>query len=141
MRKLLGVIALILAMLFSFCGCSSSKASEDRVIDMTSDWKIIIITTGKNGTTDLREDPWLVRLITQKDDPRFTCDDFGNCTMKLNGKERHGVVTDEGDGMYTIEFYSADGSSIASVWNATIEDNTLTMTSESGDVSMTFEAQ
>ena len=64
MRKLLGVIALSLAMLFSLCGCGASKSSDD-VIDMTSNWKIAVVTTN-SGTTDLREEPWYMHLIFQE---------------------------------------------------------------------------
>ena len=139
MRKLLGVIALILAMLFSLCGCGASKSSDD-VIDMTSNWKIAVVTTN-SGTTDLREEPWYMHLIFAKANPKFKCDDFGNCELSINGKTREGVVTDLGDGQYTIDFYSADRSRIASTWNVEIVDDTMTMTSESGEATLVFEVK
>ena len=128
-RSVIGILCLLSVIVMLCGGCASSATP-----DITSDWKISEFTV--NGkTTKEDETPFLVKVFTSSQNPRFVCRDGVNCVFSLGDKKHPGTVTKEGD-QYIINY--ADTTKLM---YGTISGNKLMLKNESGTLELIFETK
>ena len=131
MKKTVALVLSIVFCLLMFCVCGR-KTDQDGNTLITSDWTYVSFTV--NGTqTKVDDIPFYMRIFTNKDDPKFKCDDAGNFTITILQKERTGTLTVSDDGTYVLT--GQNGSSLY----AKIEGNTLTVYDDQGKMEIVFE--
>lgn len=130
MRKTVALVLSIVLCLTLFCACGK-KTDQDGNTLITSDWKYVSFTV--NGKQTKADDiPFFMRIFTDKDDPKFRCDDGKNFTISLLQKDHSGTVTVSDDGLFVLT-----GSTDTPLY-ATIEGDTLTIFDEAGKMEIVF---
>ena len=130
MKKISALILSIILCLTLLCACGRKTDSNGNTL-ITSSWKCVSYTV--NGTqTVISDEPFVVKLFMDKDNPKFKCDDNNIFTFTLLQKERTGKATLNDDGTYLLT--NDNGKSIF----AKIEGNYLTLYDEQGKMEIVF---
>jgi len=91
--------------------------------------------TTQSGTTNVEEDPWYMKILFSGKNPSFETKDGKICVFSNNGEKHSGNIIEK-DGNLYIDF---DDSSKG--FYIDISGDTLTLTSESGNVEIEFRAR
>ena len=133
MKKRILIIICTMALSLVLFGCGSkNEFDEEGNALISSDWHLREFTVN-DSSTNVKEEGFLLRLLTVWSNPKFKCKDGTNCTFSYGKRALTGTVTEE-DGEYTITFDEK-----VKTFKGTISGNTLTLTSGNGKLRFVFE--
>ena len=116
------------------CGCGDKK-NESGNASIHSDWELVEYTI--NGQTEnVEDDSFALKLFTADAMPAFSCPEGFRCEFSLNKKTHRGILTEEGNDKYRIDFGDSYKPFLAE-----ITGDRLTLKNEKGNISIVFKVR
>ena len=133
MKKYLSILIAMLATIICF-GCGSATTYTNGNADITSDWKLLEMTTS-SGTTVIANDPLILQIYFANKNPSFKSYDGVTAVFSNNGKSHDATLNLLDDGRYQIDF------STGKYMYATIVGDEMTIVNETGTLKLVFQAK
>ncbi|MBR4581765.1 MAG: hypothetical protein IKO32_11085 [Lachnospiraceae bacterium] len=130
-KPILIITCLVLSAVFFACG--APKRDEFGNVPITSNWKLVSITT--NGTkTDYKNENPIIKIFVSGASPKFKCDG-SSCTLTIGKRAHNGTITGQA-GEYVIDY-----SDSYKDMTATVSADRLYLRDMDGKIEIVFEAK